>query len=145
MSTMKITIPKRSNCPINYALEEFGDIWSLLIVRDIMLFGKTTYGEFLSSNEKIATNILANRLEKLIQNGIIRKTKNHSDKRRDNYQLTKKGSDLYPIMKEVMLWSKKYDRDTELSDELAMVLRNENQIVTENTFRQIISHQQQKS
>jgi DNA-binding HxlR family transcriptional regulator len=142
---MKNTMTRRSNCPINYALEEFGDLWSLLIIRDIMLFGKTTYGEFLSSNEKIATNILASRLEKLIHNGIIRKRKDHSDKRKDNYQLTRKGQDLYLIIKEMMLWSKKYDRDTELSDELAKILREEGQVVAENTFKQIISNQKTKS
>lgn len=132
---MKTTKTKRSNCPINYALEEFGDVWSLLIIRDIMLFGKTTYGEFLSSNEKIATNILASRLDKLLEKGILKKRQHPADKRKDRYQLTQKGHDLYPIMKEMMLWSKKYDNQTGLPDIFANILRKENQTVAVQAFR----------
>lgn len=106
---MKNNLQKRSLCPINFALEEFGDVWSLLIVRDIIMFDKTTYGEFLSSTERIATNILADRLEKLVNNGIIKKVKDIKDKRKVTYQLTQKGIDLYPIMFEMMVWSAKYD------------------------------------
>lgn len=106
---MKNKSQKRSMCPINFALEEFGDIWSLLIVRDIIMFERTTFGEFLSSPEHIATNILADRLEKLIKNGIIKKVKDEKDKRKTQYQLTQKGIDLYPIMFEMMVWSAKYD------------------------------------
>lgn len=106
---MKNNAQKRSMCPINFALEEFGDIWSLLIVRDIIMFDKTTYGEFLSSPEHIATNILADRLEKLTANDIIKKVKDEKDKRKIKYQPTKKGVDLYPIMFEMMVWSAKYD------------------------------------
>ena len=54
--------PLRSHCPINFGLEAFGDKWSLLILRDIVFRGKKTYGEFLKSEEGIATNILAARL-----------------------------------------------------------------------------------
>ena len=53
--------PCRSHCPINYALESFGDKWTLLIIRDLMFKAKQSYGDFLSSNEKISTNILADR------------------------------------------------------------------------------------
>ena len=59
-----VTPNYRSHCPINVAQEEFGDKWSLLIIRDLMLKGKKHYGEFLESDEKISTNILANRLHK---------------------------------------------------------------------------------
>lgn len=139
MSTMKNTKQMRSFCPVNYALETFGDVWSLLIVRDSMLFGKTTYNEFLASSEKIATNILANRLDTLVRNGIFTKKRHPSDKRKDIYQLTTKGKDLYPIMKEIMLWSKKYDKETALPDELAEVLRTEIQPVAEQAFHAALS------
>lgn len=132
---MKNNQQNRSHCPINYALEEVGDMWSLLIVRDIMLFGKTRYSEFLSSNEKIATNILASRLEKLIKNDIISKMKDTHDKRKDIYQLTQKGRDLYPIMKELMLWSKVYDTQTDLPDDFATILREESQRIAEQAFK----------
>jgi DNA-binding HxlR family transcriptional regulator len=79
---LKQTLSRRSNCPINFSLETFGDMWSLLIVRDMVYFGKKTYGEFLNSDERIATNILASRLTQLEQNGIIMKTRCEEDRRR---------------------------------------------------------------
>jgi DNA-binding HxlR family transcriptional regulator len=133
---MKSTSQKRSSCPINFALEEFGDIWSLLIVRDMMLSAKTTYNEFLSSEERIATNILANRLEKLLANGIITKTPHSSDKRKEIYQLTQKGIDLYPILREMMLWSATYDPETELTKDLVRTLQEESQRDVIKKFQQ---------
>jgi len=133
---MKTILQKRSTCPINFALEEVGDIWSLLIIRDILLFSKTSYGEFLSSEEKIATNILASRLEKLLFNGIITKVSNASDKRKTVYALTQKGTDLYPIMKEMMLWSKKYDSNTGIPEDLVKVLYEENQDAAIKIFKE---------
>jgi DNA-binding HxlR family transcriptional regulator len=108
----------KSHCPVNFALETFGDMWSLLIVRDIITFHKTTYGEFLGSDEKISTNILADRLIRLEETGIIRKEKDAIDKRKDRYTLTQKGVDLYPMMLEMMLWSAKYDSKSLATKEL---------------------------
>ncbi len=102
----------KSHCPVNFALETFGDPWSFLIVRDIVFWGKKTYGEFLSSSEKIATNILAKRLVQLEQKGILTKLPNESDKRKDVYALTKKGLDLIPILLEMASWSAMHDADT---------------------------------
>lgn len=119
----KVNTKKRSLCPINFALEEFGDIWSLLIVRDILFLGKTTYGEFLSSREKISTNILANRLSQLVEKGILTKTADRSDKRRDRYQLTQKGSDLYPVMLQMILWSARYDPNTPIASSYASLMK----------------------
>lgn len=119
----KVNAQKRSLCPVNFALEEFGDIWSLLIVRDILFFDKTTYGEFLASEEKIATNILATRLSQLVERGILQKMPDESDKRKDVYQLTQKGLDLYPIMLQMILWSAKYDPNTPVSENNAKMMR----------------------
>lgn len=94
---------------MNFALETFGDTWSLLIVRDIAFWGKRTYGEFLRSNEGISTNILAARLVRLEDEGILFKEPNPQDKRQDIYSLTQKGLDLIPIMLELGAWSAKYD------------------------------------
>ena len=107
----------KSHCPINFALEAFGDMWSLLIVRDIINFHKTTYGEFLDSEEKISTNILADRLVRLEEVGIIRKEKDATDKRKDRYTLTQKGIDLYPMILEMVLWSAKHDSKTHVTKE----------------------------
>ncbi|MEK7639515.1 MAG: helix-turn-helix domain-containing protein [Patescibacteria group bacterium] len=103
---------KRSDCPVSFALETFGDTWSLLIIRDLLFFGKTYYGDFLKSDEKIATNILADRLFRLEQAGIIEKIPSAKDKRRDAYQLRDKGIDLLPVLIEMMVWSAKYDSKT---------------------------------
>lgn len=103
---------RRSDCPISFALDIFGDKWSLLIVRDIIFRGKTSYGEFLESEEHIATNILANRLALLENAEIIEKTAHTKDKRKDIYTLTRKGIDLLPMLLEVSLWSAKYDPQT---------------------------------
>jgi DNA-binding HxlR family transcriptional regulator len=103
---------RRSDCPISFVLETVGDTWSLLIVRDIVYFGKKTYGEFLESEEKIATNILATRLASLEQNGILVKKPHPKDKRKEVYELTEKGLDLIPIMVEMANWSFKHDPQT---------------------------------
>lgn len=103
---------RRSDCPISFALEFYGDKWSLLIIRDIVYFGKKTYGEFCSSDEKIATNILASRLVDLEQGGLITKQPHPSDKRKDIYMLTEKGLDTIPILVEMATWSARYDPQT---------------------------------
>jgi len=95
----------RSGCPLNASVEILGDRWSLLIIRDIMLRGFRSYKEFLSSYEKIATNILADRLQKLITHGIITTKGDPSDGRKFIYSLTPKGIDLAPVLTEMVLWA----------------------------------------
>jgi DNA-binding HxlR family transcriptional regulator len=109
---MRQTQHRRSDCPINFALEMFGDSWSLLIIRDMVYFGKQTYGEFLESDEGIATNILASRLAQLEQKGILVKKRCDADKRKDLYALTEKGLDLIPILLEMANWGAKHDPET---------------------------------
>lgn len=98
----------RSNCPINYSLELVGDKWSLLIIRDIVYFGKQTYGEFMNSNEGIARNILASRLAQLAGNGLITKTPHPDDGRKDIYKLTEKGLSLIPILLDMADWGSEH-------------------------------------
>lgn len=102
------TIKKRSDCPISSSLDIWGDKWSLLIVRDLIFSMQCTYGDFLKSEEKIATNILATRLHLLESNGIITKLNHPESKAKVLYQLTQKGIDLLPIMIEIHLWADKY-------------------------------------
>ena len=94
----------RSSCPLTSVLDIVGDKWSLLIIRDIF-FGKKTFTEFLRSSEKIATNILSNRLELLIKNGLLKVTKLPNDQKTKIYYLTDAGIDMYPIIYELMRWS----------------------------------------
>lgn len=104
----KKNIEFRSTCPISSALDIFGDKWSLLVVRDLMFNQKKTYGEFLESEEKIATNILADRLMLLEAGGIISKEKHPDSKAKVLYKITAKGIDLLPALVEIILWSEKH-------------------------------------
>lgn len=101
----KASPSRRSGCPINVLLETLGDTWSLLIVRDMMFFGRHTYNEFLNAGEKVATNILSDRLQRLENAGIIEKRRDPADARKFIYRLTGKGIDLAPVMVEIILWS----------------------------------------
>jgi DNA-binding HxlR family transcriptional regulator len=102
----KKTGPKRrSGCPLNASVEMLGDRWSLLIIRDMMLRGARTYKEFLECYEGIATNILADRLRKLVAHGIITTEADPSDGRKLLYLLTPKGIDLAPVLTEMVLWA----------------------------------------
>jgi len=102
----------RSACPVTFALNMFGDKWSLLIVRDLMFRGRTTYGEFLGAGEGISTNILANRLKSMEADGIIHKTRDLEDRKKYNYGLTEKGLKLMPILLEMIRWSGEFDSNT---------------------------------
>lgn len=99
---------KRSDCPVSASLDIFGDKWSLLIMRDMIFYNKSTYGDFLKSEEKIATNILANRLLNLEEHQIIQKLEHPDSKAKVLYKLTEKGIDLLPIIVEIQLWADKY-------------------------------------
>lgn len=102
------TFKKRSECPISCSLDVWGDKWSLLIIRDLMFKKECTYGDFLKSDEKIATNILASRLQTLEENGVIDKLNHPDSKAKVLYRLTQKGIDLLPLMIEINLWAEKY-------------------------------------
>jgi DNA-binding HxlR family transcriptional regulator len=96
---------RRSECPLNASVEMLGDRWSLLIIRDMMLRGWQTFKEFLEGYEGIATNILADRLRKLVAYGILTTEPDPSDGRRLIYSLTAKGIDLAPVLTEMVLWA----------------------------------------
>ncbi len=91
------------------SLEIFGDRWSLLIIRDLMVRGFTTFKQFQQSGEKIATNILSQRLETLTQAGII-EAERGEDARRVHYRLTPKGIDLAPVLLELLIWGARHEK-----------------------------------
>jgi DNA-binding HxlR family transcriptional regulator len=128
----------RSHCPVNYGLEAFGDRWALLILRDIIFRGKRTYGEFLKSEEGFATNILASRLSKLIDAGILLREA-HDDGRKDTYTLTEKGLDLIPMIFEMVLWSAKYDNKSEAQriTRLVELIRKDNRKLSQKIIEQV--------
>ncbi len=99
----------RSGCPVSVSLERFGDRWSLLIIRDLMVRGLRTFKEFQESGEGIATNILADRLRNLAAAGIITAEQQESDGRRVDYRLTEKGIDLAPVLLELLIWGARHE------------------------------------
>jgi DNA-binding HxlR family transcriptional regulator len=101
---------RRSDCPVHFALDVFGDPWTLLIVRDLMFKRRATYSDFLRAEEGIATNILANRLAKLESDGIAVR-----DPGTGRYRLTPSGVALMPILLEMMLWGAEHDPRTAAS------------------------------
>jgi len=103
---------QKSHCPINFSLEVFGDTWSLLVVRDIVCYGKQTYGEFLASKERISTRMLAMTLERLVGAGILKRTPHATDKRKDLYVLTEKGQLVVPVLMELATWGAQFDPQT---------------------------------
>jgi DNA-binding HxlR family transcriptional regulator len=107
---VKKKIEYRTDCPISTALDIFGDRWSLLVIRDMLFKGKNTYGDFLGADEKIATNILADRLAILECAGIISKHKHPASKAKVLYKLTSKGVDLIPSLVEIITWSEKHHK-----------------------------------
>jgi DNA-binding HxlR family transcriptional regulator len=102
-------VERRSNCPVAYSLDYLGDRWALLILRDLIFNDKSSYGEFLASEEKIATNILADRLKLLEKNGFIESTVSPEKKNKFLYRLTEKGIDLIPMIVELVIWGSKYN------------------------------------
>ena len=121
MNTKKET-DRRSDCPLSCTLELIGDKWSLLIIRDMMFFGKNTYNEFLASPENISTNILNDRLVKLVGVGVISHT---GAAKRKKYSLTKMGNDLKPVLESVGIFGMKHFKGSKkyLEKQLKLVNR----------------------
>jgi DNA-binding HxlR family transcriptional regulator len=129
----------RSHCPVNYGLEAIGDRWALLILRDIIFRGKRTYGEFLKSEEGFATNILASRLVHLIEAGILQREGHETDGRKDIYSLTEKGLDLIPLIFEMVVWSAKYDSESEAKRIIRLVklITKDNRKISQKAMEQV--------
>jgi DNA-binding HxlR family transcriptional regulator len=100
---------RRSGCPVSISLELFGDRWSLLIIRDLMVRGLRTFKDFKEAGEGIATNILADRLRRLEANRIIESEIEETDGRKVNYRLTERGIDLAPVLLELLIWGAQHE------------------------------------
>ena len=100
---------RRSGCPIAYSLDLFGDRWTLLILRDMFFGERRYYQDFLRAGEGIATNVLADRLNRLEEAGLIGKRRDPEDGKRNVYTLTEKGIDTLPILLEMIAWGATYD------------------------------------
>lgn len=110
---MKHTQARRSECPINFTLELLGDPWSVLVIRDIVYFGKRTFGEFLASAEGIARTTLSDRLGRLEARGILHGAPHPSDGRKALYALTERGIDLVPLLLAAADWGAEHAPHTD--------------------------------
>jgi DNA-binding HxlR family transcriptional regulator len=131
----------RSHCPTNFALEHFGDKWSLLIIRDLMFKGKRHYNEFFESEERVSTSVLGDRLKSLEESGIISKGADDIKKSRIKYSLTEKGIALLPMMIEMIIWSGTFDGETAAGDDfLALARSDKPALLAELTMKLMMTH-----
>ncbi|MEW4569418.1 helix-turn-helix domain-containing protein [Tautonia sp. JC769] len=94
---------RRSPCPVSCTLDLIGDKWTMLVIRDLMC-GKSQFVEFCRSPEGIATNILADRLQRLVEHGLVEKAASDEESRRDRYRLTAKGKSLRAVLDAIAHW-----------------------------------------
>jgi DNA-binding HxlR family transcriptional regulator len=109
-------MPPRSYCPINLGLEIFGDSWTLLVLRDLMFGGKRHFRELLQSDEGISSNILADRLKRLIDHGILTKRDDPTHKQKAIYSLTERGIALLPVLLQIGAWTRLHLPEARHSD-----------------------------
>lgn len=111
----------RSTCPISTALEIVGDHWTLLVIRDLMFAGKRRFREFLQSEEAISSNILADRLNSLVANGVLTKRGDPTHAQKAIYSLTEKGVDLLPVLIAMSGWTQKYYAKTRRPEAVGLI------------------------
>jgi DNA-binding HxlR family transcriptional regulator len=131
---------RQSGCPIAFTLDVIGDKWTLLIIRDMIFKGRRYFGEFLEANEKIATNILTDRLKKLEDSEIITKTQDPEHQKKYIYELTPKGVGLIPVILEVILWGTKNDPNTTTPKELFRRLNKDKSKFTQEIIEAVKNH-----
>ena len=127
----KVKLRRRSGCPVSLSLEVLGDRWSLLIIRDLMVRGFRTFKEFEESDEGIATNILADRLQRLEANGIITALAEKTDRRRGSYRLTEKGIDLAPVLLDLLIWGARHQESMAPAALIAPMEQNREAVIAE--------------
>jgi DNA-binding HxlR family transcriptional regulator len=125
---MKTNTP-RSSCPVSYSLDIFGDKWTLLILRDMILNGKRSFSEFMSSTEKIASNILIDRLNTLHAEGFVNKTASDLNKSKFIYSLNDKAIDLVPVIIDLIEWGAKYNPTDEPKSVLDKLAKNKSKTI----------------
>ncbi len=118
-SASRRATPLRSPCPVAGSLDLLGDRWTLLVIRDLF-WGKTRYGEFLTSPEGIPTNLLADRLARLEASGLVTRVPYQTNPPRHAYTLTPKGKDLKPVLAALVTWGKRHVPGTKTRAELAV-------------------------
>ncbi|MGH9735955.1 MAG: winged helix-turn-helix transcriptional regulator [Candidatus Acidiferrales bacterium] len=120
---------------MSISLEIIGDRWSLLIIRDLMVRGFRTFRDFESSGERIATNVLADRLRRLRQAGIVETEADTSDRRKVNYRLTEKGIDLAPVLFDLLVWGASHEKTAAPHEVISEMAGNRDAVLAETRRR----------
>ncbi|MFD0766830.1 winged helix-turn-helix transcriptional regulator [Mucilaginibacter lutimaris] len=125
------TIERRSTCPINYSVEIFGDKWMLLLLRDLMFNGKNSFLEFKASDEKISSAVLTEKLNTLLNEGIVTKITSPKNASKFLYMLTEKGIELVPFMVEFLNWGSRYNPNGGPKTLLEKIEKNKKKAIAE--------------
>ncbi|MDQ1088910.1 MULTISPECIES: helix-turn-helix domain-containing protein [unclassified Siphonobacter] len=125
------TSERRSTCPINYSVEIFGDKWMFLILRDIMFNGKNSFLEFRASDEKISSAVLTEKLNLLLEEGIVSKVTSPKNASKFLYLITEKGIELVPAMVEFLDWGSRYNPDGGPKTWLERIRQNKKKAIME--------------
>jgi DNA-binding HxlR family transcriptional regulator len=125
------TIERRSTCPINYSVEIFGDKWMLLLLRDIMFNGKNSFLEFRASDEKVSSAVLTEKLNMLLDEGIVSKVTSPKNASKFLYLLTDKGIEMVPVMVEILNWGSRYNPDGGPKTWLDRIKQNKKKAIAE--------------
>lgn len=134
----KQQIKRRSSCPISFSLDLLGDKWTLLVLRDLVFSRKRHFRDFLDSPEKIATNILSQRLRNLEQAGIVTRRIDPQSARQVIYELTTKGLDLIPVLLDLIIWGARYDAKTGAPKEFLKRVQNDREGLIEEIRDSIV-------
>lgn len=129
----------RSTCPIANSLDLLGDRWTLLIVRDLMFRDMSAYGQFLEAGEGISTNILADRLNRLVAQGVVARRTHPTDRKRITYLLTEKGIDLLPVLLELIRWATSHMPNVRVPPEFLDRLENHRAELMAETRRHLLA------
>ena len=121
---------RQSGCGVAYGLDVFGDKWTLVVVRDMILLCKRHFNELLASPEKMASNILADRLKRLEEECVVTKTQDPENESKFVYELTPKGKELIPLILEVLLWGSKHAPNPTAPAELVRWVKKDRDGVT---------------
>lgn len=120
----------RSNCPIACALNLLGDRWTLVVLRDVLLAQRRAFSE-IAADEGIATNTLTDRLERLVEAGVLERRRDPCDGRSRKYVPTERGLDLIPILVDLMVWGNKYTSGTGPAEIVARAVSDREALLTE--------------
>ena len=108
MSDSRSSEAYRSDCPVARSLDLLGDKWTLVIMRDVLIFKRHTFAEFEKSGEHIPTNLLSSRLKKLVEHGLLKKVLYQSQPNRYRYEATEKARDLRPVLRALLQFGEKH-------------------------------------